>query len=112
MATGHKLEELAKEDHKWLSDDYKREVVEKMSVSQLVDTVSFKGVGWSAARSTNRELAYCLYEYRAQQQLQARGGGEEAGVTACGHSELFCSLQCIQKSAVAKCDQFADSAAR
>ena len=39
IATGHKLEELPKEDHKWLSDDYKREVLEKMSVSQLVDTV-------------------------------------------------------------------------
>ena len=58
MATGHKLEELAEEDHKWLSDDYKREVVEKMSVSQLVDTVSFTGVGWSAAGSTDRELSY------------------------------------------------------
>eukprot|EP00798_Chlamydomonas_sp_ICE-L_P002145 gene2145-18194_t len=39
IATGHKIEELPKEDHRWLSDVYKREVIEMMSVSQLVDTI-------------------------------------------------------------------------
>jgi hypothetical protein len=33
------VEELAEEDRWYLGDDYKREVVEKMSVSQLVDTI-------------------------------------------------------------------------
>jgi hypothetical protein len=33
------VEELAESDRAFISDDYKREVIEKMSVSQLVDTV-------------------------------------------------------------------------
>eukprot|EP00195_Chlamydomonas_chlamydogama_P009440 CAMPEP_0202891208 /NCGR_PEP_ID=MMETSP1392-20130828/1328_1 /ASSEMBLY_ACC=CAM_ASM_000868 /TAXON_ID=225041 /ORGANISM="Chlamydomonas chlamydogama, Strain SAG 11-48b" /LENGTH=467 /DNA_ID=CAMNT_0049574893 /DNA_START=174 /DNA_END=1577 /DNA_ORIENTATION=+ len=39
MEVGHNTEELAEEDRYYLSDDYKREVIENMSVSQLVDTV-------------------------------------------------------------------------
>uniref|UniRef100_A0A7S0RB30 Arginine deiminase n=1 Tax=Chlamydomonas leiostraca TaxID=1034604 RepID=A0A7S0RB30_9CHLO len=39
MAAGHKVDELAKEDRKFISDDYKREVIEKMGVGQLVDTI-------------------------------------------------------------------------
>ncbi len=33
------VSELTKEDQYFISDEYKREVIEKMSVSQLVDTV-------------------------------------------------------------------------
>ncbi|KAL6748381.1 hypothetical protein V8C86DRAFT_2879369 [Haematococcus lacustris] len=39
MAPGYKVEDLAPEDRCFLSDAYKREVVEKMSVSQMVDTI-------------------------------------------------------------------------
>mmetsp|Transcript_8912 Transcript_8912/g.15445 ORF Transcript_8912/g.15445 Transcript_8912/m.15445 type:complete len:486 (+) Transcript_8912:82-1539(+) len=39
ITPGHKMEEFAADDRPYLSDDYKREVIEKMSVSQLVDTV-------------------------------------------------------------------------
>ncbi len=39
MDAGWKLEDLDDADRKYVSDDYKREVVEHMSVPQLIDTV-------------------------------------------------------------------------
>lgn len=39
MENGRKIEELAEDDRKYVSDAYKREVVEHMSTSQLVDTI-------------------------------------------------------------------------
>ena len=39
MEDGHKVEELVDEDRKYVSDEYKREVVEHMSVPQLIDTI-------------------------------------------------------------------------
>ncbi len=39
MAENHKLEDLAEVDRKYVGDDYKREVVEHMSIPQLVDTI-------------------------------------------------------------------------
>lgn len=39
MDKSHKVEDLAEEDRKYVSDAYKREVVEHMSVQQLVDTI-------------------------------------------------------------------------
>lgn len=39
MAAGHKLEELEERDRYYLSDDYKRTVIEAMSTTQLIDTI-------------------------------------------------------------------------
>jgi hypothetical protein len=39
MAENHKLEDLAEVDRKYVGDEYKREVVEHMSIPQLVDTI-------------------------------------------------------------------------
>ncbi len=47
MERGRKLEELAEEDRKYVSDEYKREVVEHMSTSQVsVCTSGFGGRKW------------------------------------------------------------------
>lgn len=39
MDDQHKIEELAEADRKYVSDAYKREVIEHMSVPQLIDTI-------------------------------------------------------------------------
>ena len=92
------MEDLAKEHHKWLSDDYKREVIEKMSISQLVDTV---GVIKSRGVSVCCALAATVAVLCSLKGCDPRGrcadvplatGGHDGCVTGAGSECLLCSL--------------------
>eukprot|EP00798_Chlamydomonas_sp_ICE-L_P013898 gene13898-19825_t len=59
IASGHTLSELAEEHHKWLGDAYKREVIEKMSISQLVDTIMINPT--VKLTPSNRDTGFTAY---------------------------------------------------
>ncbi|KAG1663777.1 hypothetical protein FOA52_011828 [Chlamydomonas sp. UWO 241] len=81
MESGHKLAELAEGDRKYVSDDYKRKVVEHMSVPQLIDTIminptvritpSYRDTGLSATY-TFQPLSNLVYT-RDQQITTCKG---------------------------------------
>ncbi|KAK9829371.1 hypothetical protein WJX72_005446 [[Myrmecia] bisecta] len=81
MAADHTLEDLAEPDRYYLTDDYKREVLEHMSITQLIDTLminptvhispSYRDTGLSAAY-TFQPLSNLVYT-RDQQITTCRG---------------------------------------
>ena len=60
MERGRTIDELAEGDRKYVSDAYKREVVEAMSTSQLVDTIMInpKVIITPSQRDTGLSAAY------------------------------------------------------